>query len=58
MGIHMVLDISITHPCVDGNQPWVRQITADARHASKHQRLRENLPLVKLSVRRTEGPEN
>ena len=43
MGTHMVLDVSIAHPCGDGNQPWVRQTAADARHASKHQRLRDHL---------------
>ena len=43
MGTHMVLDVSIAHPCGDGNQPWVCQTAADARHASKHQRLRGHL---------------
>ena len=43
MGTHMVLGVSITHPCGDSNQPWVRQTAADARHASKHQRLRDHL---------------
>jgi hypothetical protein len=43
MGTHMVLDISITHPCGDGNQPWVRMTAADAWHASKHHRLRDHL---------------
>jgi hypothetical protein len=38
MGTHMVLDISITSPCGDGNQPWICQTAADARHASNHQR--------------------
>jgi hypothetical protein len=39
----MVLDVSITHPCGGGNQPWVRQTAADARHVPKHQRLRDYL---------------
>ena len=43
MGTHMVLDVSVTHPCGDGNQAWVRQTAADARHASKHQQLRDHL---------------
>jgi hypothetical protein len=38
-----MLCLPITHPCGDGNQPWVRQTAADARNASKHQRLRDHL---------------
>ena len=51
MGTHVVLDISIIHPCGEGNQPWVRQTAADARHASKHQRLRDHMQHTKEQFR-------
>ena len=43
MDTHMVLDISITQPCGDGNQSWVRPPATDTRHASKHRLLRDYL---------------
>ena len=43
VGTHTVLDISITHPCGDRNQPWVHRAAADDRHTSKISRVQTHV---------------